>query len=274
MSLISGQLITTNRAPVYVGDAGAGQMTISNGVWLAQNVVVGRTNGALGMLTLAGGSTIISSNLTLGSSGCGASGSVSVAGGQLWVTNSTHDAALDVRSGVLTLDHGLLSVDCLILTNACGRISRLGGTLTYSSLVLDTNLSATGDGLPNWWKQKYGFDPLSSLGDNGPNADPDHDGMSNMAEFIAGSNPNIATSVLRITAIKRVGDDIQVNWNGYGPRTNQLQATTGNLGPTNDFMDIGSPFILSATRIYRLSSTDIGAATNKSARYYRVRMVQ
>ena len=49
-----------------------------------------------------------------------------------------------------------------------------------STVITDTDAS----GLPDWWQQQY----LGALG-NDPLADNDHDGRSNLAEFIAGTDP-------------------------------------------------------------------------------------
>src|SRR5205085_8797988 len=48
-----------------------------------------------------------------------------------------------------------------------------GAALTYDS---------DGDGLPDWWETKYGLDPNNPNGINGPNADPDGDGLTNLQE--------------------------------------------------------------------------------------------
>ncbi|MDD5676849.1 MAG: hypothetical protein PHW60_02520 [Kiritimatiellae bacterium] len=46
-----------------------------------------------------------------------------------------------------------------------------------------------GDCLPDWWEQLYGLNPEDDTGDNGKWGDPDHDGLSNFAEYQAGTDP-------------------------------------------------------------------------------------
>ena len=53
------------------------------------------------------------------------------------------------------------------------------------------------NGLPDWWELKY----FSVLTGTNPNADPDHDGASNLAEYLAGTDPTDATSCFRITKL-------------------------------------------------------------------------
>ncbi|HRR35325.1 MAG TPA: hypothetical protein P5026_14590, partial [Kiritimatiellia bacterium] len=42
------------------------------------------------------------------------------------------------------------------------------------------------DGLPDLWESQFGLATNSAVGDNGPYGDPDCDGLSNYAEFMAG----------------------------------------------------------------------------------------
>jgi hypothetical protein len=46
-----------------------------------------------------------------------------------------------------------------------------------------TDLDTDKDGLPDWWEVEYGLDPTDSTGDNGPNGDPDKDGLTNREEY-------------------------------------------------------------------------------------------
>ena len=52
--------------------------------------------------------------------------------------------------------------------------------------------STQGDGIPDWWKIKYGLNPYSTDPVNGPNGDPDGDGKSNLTEYLLGTNPTVA----------------------------------------------------------------------------------
>jgi len=45
------------------------------------------------------------------------------------------------------------------------------------------------DQLPDGWERDYGLDPLSSIGDNGTDGDPDNDGFTNYQEYKDGTNP-------------------------------------------------------------------------------------
>ena len=50
------------------------------------------------------------------------------------------------------------------------------------------NIDSDSDGLPDWWEEKYGFDFLSPVD---ATLDPDNDGLDNLGEFSAGSNPHL-----------------------------------------------------------------------------------
>jgi hypothetical protein len=92
---------------------------------------------------------------------------------------------------------------------AGGDRSDIGAYEADVSLVLNPDLSALGDGIANWWKRQYGFnlfDPTVA------SADPDHDGMNNLQEFLAGTDPTNALSNFRITAFSVTSSNAQVTW--------------------------------------------------------------
>ena len=120
---------------VVIGLAGAGQMTMSNGNWQAVGVSVGAASGGNGTLTVAGGTSAVSSNLTIGTPDCTGVGTVIVNGGGLFVTNAAHNAVLDLESGTLTLSSGTLVVDVLVTNNPCGVFQQTGGTLVVGGVT-------------------------------------------------------------------------------------------------------------------------------------------
>ena len=114
----------------------------------------------------------------------------------------------------------------------------------------------------------FGLDPLDATGVNGASGDPDGDGLTNLQEFQAGSNP-----VIDIKAITKEANDIRVTWQAAASKTNALQRTTGDASGsyrTNNFADI---FIVTNNIGSVTNYLDMGAATNVPAFYYRVRLV-
>ena len=84
----------------------------------------------------------------------------------------------------------------------------------YSVLILSRqarpDLDSDGDGLLNGWEQQYFGSPLGGIA----TADDDLDGANNLQEQAAGTNPNLASSVLKFTDIKVVGGNLTLHWTG------------------------------------------------------------
>ena len=83
-----------------------------------------------------------------------------------------------------------------------GEYSGVSATLAVTVLNLTTDDFGpyAGDGLPDDWQvTNFGQGSVTA----GPNADPDGDGQNNLLEYLAGTNPNLGTSVftVRIEAV-------------------------------------------------------------------------
>jgi hypothetical protein len=79
----------------------------------------------------------------------------------------------------------------------------------------------------------------------------------------------------RITAIQAVTNDVRLTWKTLGGKTNVVQVTPGGPGGsyTNNFTDLASNIVVSGVGQVSTNYLDIDGATNKPARYYRIRLV-
>src|SRR5262249_53281305 len=70
--------------------------------------------------------------------------------------------------------------------------------------------------------------------------DPDGDGMSNMNEFLAGTDPLNSASVFKITQVAAGTDGIQVSCSTTSNRAYQLQRRA-DLAVSSPWANIGTP---------------------------------
>jgi probable HAF family extracellular repeat protein len=85
------------------------------------------------------------------------------------------------------------------------------GVSDASEAVIGSNPSnsdSDGDGLPDGWEIRYGLNPLSSSGSDGANGDPDFDGVTNLNEYLQGTDP---------TSQEPVGDNSIINLRVFTP---------------------------------------------------------
>jgi hypothetical protein len=125
------------------------------------------------------------------------------------------------------------------------------------------------DGLPDDWELANGFSPYSGAGDNGANGDPDHDGFTNIQEFLAGTDPHNAASYLKIDSISRSIGTTALRFTAIAGRTYTLQYRTNIFSgawqrltdiapsPTNTLIQVNDPSPASAARFYRLATPQL-----------------
>ncbi|HUJ08995.1 MAG TPA: LamG-like jellyroll fold domain-containing protein [Verrucomicrobiae bacterium] len=101
--------------------------------------------------------------------------------------------------------------------------------------------------------------------------DADGDGLSNEQEFLAGTDPTNALSLLAISALERLGDDIRITWDIVGGHGYMVQT---NAAPGAGFADF-SPLISIPSNATESTTNylDLGGATNAPSKYYRIRLV-
>ena len=146
----------------------------------------------------------------------------------------------------------------------CGWIS-LSNAVAYVQTDSISPGALDANGLPIAWE-------LQNFGHTGvdPNADPDHDGMSNQQEYLAGTDPNNASSNLKITAqaFSSGGTSAALAWNSVSTRYYYVQkeATLNSPAWTDSGLGLITPDGASTARGF----TD----TNAPVRFYRVEAVR
>ncbi|HUA68706.1 MAG TPA: S8 family serine peptidase [Candidatus Saccharimonadales bacterium] len=169
------------------------------------------------------------------------------------VSGAVAFAAMNFPSETVTqrIQRVLTNVD--VIPNLQGEV-RTGGRLDLQRIV-DTD----GNGLPDWWELEY----FGHLTGTDPNADPDHDGMDNLAEWIAGTNPTNAASCLRVSVMSTNSNGVNVSWPSVAGKTYWLERSTNLLtgfntistniaatAPTNTQTD--TAILPDNTRFYRV----------------------
>jgi hypothetical protein len=139
----------------------------------------------------------------------------------------------------------------LVATNSAGSATSTVAVLTV------TNPDSDGDGMPNWWEAIYGLN--ENLND--ANLDLDTDGMTNLDEFHAGTNPTNPQSVLRL------------RWMSLGPNRLEFVAQSNISYSIQYSTNLGQPQWFTLSNIAPLSLLRTAIVTDPSptnrARFYR-----
>jgi uncharacterized repeat protein (TIGR03803 family) len=120
----------------------------------------------------------------------------------------------------------------------------------------------------DWQMEYFG---CTNCPEAAPGADLLGKGMSNTNQFLAGLNPTNPASVFKITSSVPTGANYVVTWKAAGIRTNVVQAGSSMVG--SSFQTISGPIIINVVGDTTTNYTDVGGATNKPSRFYRIRLV-
>ena len=175
------------------------------------------------------------------------------------VSGAVAFAAMNFPSETVTqrVQRVLANVD--VLPGLIGKV-RTGGRLNLQRIV-DTDAN----GLPDWWELQY----FGHLTGTNPNADPDHDGMSNLAEWLSGTNPTNASSALRLTAIPTNNPNaFVVKWPSVAGKYYWLERATNLLTGFNSMVQTNIAATAPTNTV-----TDSAVLPGK-ARFYRVGVEQ
>jgi len=135
-----------------------------------------------------------------------------------WDTTSLRRCAYTLR--LVATDKA--SRDC----NAAyrGRSEHAVSVTTLDCAALDSD----GDGMPDVWEIAHFLDRLDATD---AVADTDGDGQTNLQEYLAGTDPRVASSVLRILNIERSGNDVILTWASVSNRLYGVYRADGLANP-------------------------------------------
>ncbi|MGD0059239.1 MAG: fibronectin type III domain-containing protein [Verrucomicrobiia bacterium] len=256
-----------------LGEGGPGLMNISGGSTVIGSMIVPWNNATnTGILDISGGRVTVFDSLVVGDCASNAIGQITINGGTLYVTNATHTGYLDLRDGTLTVSGtGHLVADVFVMTNTCGLFVNDGGSVSFGTTIFNTNLSTVGDGIPDAWRAEYfpGVDPTGRTTNNLSCAtcDPDGDGQNNMQEYLAGTNPTNAASLLRIVSLAQVAGNVQVSFTSVSGKYYTLERCQSLGGAWTTLVDN-----IPGTGSIR-QATDVGGAS-QSVAFYRIQLNQ
>ena len=128
--------------------------------------------------------------------------------------------------------------------------------------IVDTDA----DSMPDWWEDEYSLNKTNAAD---ATLDLDGDGVSNAAEFAAGTNPADVSPVLRLLSIAAESNNLRLTWKAEGGKNYQVQTSETVTGA---FADHGALIAVPGTGSVITNFLDVGVLTNRSESYYRLRL--
>jgi T5SS/PEP-CTERM-associated repeat protein len=243
---------------LIVGEVGGkGSLILSNGSVTADRLLV--TNGANSVFTFDAGT------LT--------SGSTTVSNTQLFVVGDGTDAAtfqihggvhkfannLEIRSNAVVIGCGTINGDVTI--DPGGTLLASCGTLTVTGIITNNGVLQASAGRV-----------VEAFGAVVNNGTIDLVGGSTMFHS-SFTNNGIVLATLEVVGIAKAGKDIRITWTSPLGQTNELQATTGGPGGIYSSNNFSAVFAVTNAVNPTTNFLDVGAVTNFTSRYYRLRLV-
>lgn len=131
----------------------------------------------------------------------------------------------------LATDDDLSAYDTVLMRNQA-QVHQIEVESQSASFTVSLSLSTQvtdgdGDGLPSDWEAANGLNDGDTTGDNGANGDPDHDGLTNIIEWLVGLNPQlIDNSSYPQLGIGKITGGVHLSFPTIAGRKYQLLSST------------------------------------------------
>ena len=151
----------------------------------------------------------------------------------------------------------------------CGWISLANAQAYVRTVRLDAGPDTVGDGIPDWWRSlHFGGSGTTTNAQSAATADPDGDHLSNLQEYLAGTDPLNPADRLQIVTLAVTGTTHTVRWTATPTRLYQLEATNRLSGASGAWSDAG-PGIMGPLGASPAEAVLTGVV--QTSRFYRVR---
>jgi hypothetical protein len=165
------------------------------------------------------------------------------------ILNVISNGALHSRTVVLNL---------VPLTSA----SHMGPMTTFTYAIIPPGADEDADGMPDWWEWRFD----GSFTNLHPTADTDFDGTSNLAEFLADTDPADPGSTLAITGIRTLPAGVLIDWKGGSNAFQYLECRPGMVGTSELWKAI-----FTNVPITTLSPSHLHPDASGTSLFYRIR---
>ena len=224
INILNGSLFVTNGV-ISVGRGGSGEMWVSNGTVLAQEIILAKFANSQGTMTIAGGTVNVSGGtVTIGSQG---TGEMSVSNGvvlaQDFFVGDTNGAV-----GTLTMNGGAIVTGRMRLGNLGGSTGRVFATNASVTSTNDIIIGYDGDGAMYLSNSIVSAGALAASCINGPGTLTAVDSTLTMSILYVGFG-NHATSTVWITRGRLIATNL----------TTVAYSNPGQMTCSNSILNLG-----------------------------------